>query len=403
MLPNINPNLPENQDDFLAQIDDVLNIICEKLQLTETQRLRVESAYNSVGDWLEKDIFFFNAGAKVEVYPHGSFRIQTTVKPYSKNEYDLDFIAYIHMNWQYHNPITILNEIERSLRSNGNFASKVERKNRCVRLNYDTFHMDIQPGFPAQMQPVENKYLKVPDRKQFSWMDSAPKVFADDWFDKVSKLSEIAKQNRKTRFTKSFSRQVEARENLPMVEPFHLKSPLKRAVQLMKRYRDIYFDENPRKAAYKTSSIILTTLAGDLYQGEDSEYLIIKNTLARILEKLHKEGINFTVNNPIQPKECFTEKWKNDSGYVLTFYEFITTFKEQWDNIDSAIGLLGNSARLKTVLGKGIVNEAFTEQTKRLTKLRKENELYMERSSGILGATAKKDSNKIERNNFYGD
>ena len=67
------------------------------------------------------------------------------------------------------------------------------------------------------------------------------------------------------------------------------KPPLKRAVQLIKRYRDVYFEENADSAPI---SIVLTTLAGQIYKGQSSVYKAISDILEGILMNLPSDGKN---------------------------------------------------------------------------------------------------------------
>src|SRR5688572_29828563 len=120
--------------DKTTQIDDILNRIGEKLQLDETRRKKAESAYNAVADELENDESFFRQ-FQLEVYPHGSFRLGTAIKPYKGEEYDLDFIAHANINWKTYSPIIILDNLEKCLRASKVYKSMVERKNRCIRIN----------------------------------------------------------------------------------------------------------------------------------------------------------------------------------------------------------------------------------------------------------------------------
>lgn len=46
-------------EDRNAQLDDLLNRICESLQLNEDRRRKVEERYNAVSDWIEKDSGIF--------------------------------------------------------------------------------------------------------------------------------------------------------------------------------------------------------------------------------------------------------------------------------------------------------------------------------------------------------
>ena len=50
------------------------------------------------------------------------------------------------------------------------------------------------------------------------------------------------------------------------VPTYELKTPLQRAIQLLKRHRDVMFADNPEVAPI---SMILTNLSGRAYNGEE--------------------------------------------------------------------------------------------------------------------------------------
>ena len=70
-------NLQQYLHDNGLQREDILTRIAVSLELDETRKQRMESAYNAVYDILEKDEVFFS---KVDflVYPQGSKAIGTT-------------------------------------------------------------------------------------------------------------------------------------------------------------------------------------------------------------------------------------------------------------------------------------------------------------------------------------
>lgn len=72
-------------------IDSILHGICAKLQLTESLYDKANERYQVIAKTLHQDDAFF--GMELNIYPQGSFRLGTTVKPIYQNEYDLDFVA----------------------------------------------------------------------------------------------------------------------------------------------------------------------------------------------------------------------------------------------------------------------------------------------------------------------
>jgi hypothetical protein len=205
----------------------------------------------------------------------------------------------------------------------------------------------------------------VPARELASWTSSFPKGYAEWFTDKAEDIREPVLLRKAFSDYVSLSEVKAEQEDLPD-EDIYEKEPLKRAVQLTKRYRDIFFEKKPK---HKTSSIVLTTIFGELYQGEASIYETIDNTLNRILqrytsyEKLYESSGVFKrikVLNPVNEDEDFTEKWDKDKEYYNQFISFIRSFKEKREQLKNgyfsvAEDLFG-SARTKTILKSQLEN-----------------------------------------------
>ena len=166
---------PSDQD---SQMDDLLRRICDQIQLPPSRYQLAVDRYEAVCRWLEAD------GSGVapfhpSIYPQGSMRIGTTVRPVGRNEHDLDFVCEVlaHPS-SFVSPLQLLKLIEGRLREHRVYASILEVKNRCVRLNYaNEFHMDILPACPDGAR--YDGRLVVPDRQSRWWKPSNPKGYAD--------------------------------------------------------------------------------------------------------------------------------------------------------------------------------------------------------------------------------
>ncbi len=407
------------QRELLFELDDLLNIIGEKLQLTTTQFNRVETAYNNVANWLEQDEAFFKK-FKPSIFPHGSFLLGTTIKPYNKekegkNEFDLDFINFLQFDYNSYLPKEVLDELEKRLKEHGTYKEKIERKNRCVRLNYEDetnpnnkFHIDIQPACPDNTNSNywgENLNLRVPDKEQQAWKYSSPVPFASHVENKAkqvdrTKLLEKAKQQDKKWATKYYTDTILAQAPLPQSVPYQYKLPLLRAIQLIKRHRDVYF-YNHELENFKTSSIILTTLTANSYVNEVSEFEIIKDFLRYTLNKLSTEGMNFSIANPLNNDEKFTDKWAESPQYNEAFVMFIRNFSTKCYLIDNNTGTKSNFSLLKEMLGEDIVGQSHQVEVDYIQQQRKNANLYVA-ASGIIGTENKANNIIIPKNNFYG-
>jgi hypothetical protein len=77
------------------QFAEILESICVKLQITDTQFNQANQHYKAVGELLSKP------GSRVgryspHIYPQGSLRLDTTVKPQGQNEFDLDAVCKLY-------------------------------------------------------------------------------------------------------------------------------------------------------------------------------------------------------------------------------------------------------------------------------------------------------------------
>lgn len=374
-------------DSFQSQLDDLLHRICIKLQISKSQYESAETHYKAVANWLEKGNNLLS-GADVDIYPQGSLRLGTTVRPLASQEYDLDLVCEIDLDWCRTDPLKVLGAVEKRLRENKSYAKMIERKNRCIRLTYaQQFHMDILPACPAD--PLEEDgNLKVPDRRAQSWKDSNPKGYAE-WFEERSiPLGSLV---------------VKAEvEPLPDQESVEQKPPLKRVVQLIKRHRDIYFESKPDLAPI---SVVLTTLAGMNYGGEASVNESMLHVLQGILGSIRSARGRLKVLNPTNPAEDLSERWDSVGTLYPAFVDFIDTFHSRWRKINELRGL-ELADRLKQMFGEAVTTEAIEEQVKAIEKARQAGMLRITTgSSGVGVLTGAKGSHAlpVKDNTFYGE
>jgi len=368
-----------------AQIDDLLARAAEKLQLDKTRREKIESSYMSIQEVLENDPEFFNSKS-FEIYPQGSVRIGTTVKPLAKNEFDLDIVLHIRDNkFEQTNPIKVYNELKRVFKNDGRYEDKVEPKTRCVRLKYaGDYHMDILPGCQEKIQNED--VIVIPDRELKEWLISNPRGYAK-WF------LEKAETIRLTLLEKAYSA-----EEIP-ADDFATKKPLQRAVQIIKRYRDLFFEKSPD---YATSSIVLTTIAGELYLNQESIFETIDSIISQIKNKVNVSRTQrIKVLNPVNKEEDFTDKWEREPQYYSEFIRFSESLYESWQKLKQDNGIIEESNILKGVIGEKLFYDSIREQTMVTEDYRKKGKVFSSSAAGTLGSKKQAD-NPIKKNTFFG-
>lgn len=376
------------------QLNDLLNRIGEKLQLDNTRKERAQTSYETLCNWLENDNKYFG-NYNLDFYPQGSYRTRTTVKPLNGEEFDLDFVLEVKGNWRTENPLKVHKELTRRLKEHNTYKNMIDIKTRCVRVNYaNQFHIDILPGFPEEKYSRNNK-LKVPDTEIKDWTDSNPKGYAEWFDDNCSKVNAILMEKRA----------MSSVEPLPESPPYQFVEPLRRAIQLIKRFRDIYYKD---KESSGPRSIVLTTLAAAYYNGEDSEYEAILNILNGISKAIiNSNGKPIEIYNPTNLKEKLSEKWDYDPDLYSDFCKFVRYFNNQWINLNRLESFEEKAIVLQELFGELVSKEVIREQTEYINKFRNNNNLAIDTTTGILtGLTLENKFNTnlkvVQKNTFYG-
>jgi hypothetical protein len=245
--------------------------------------------------------------------------------------------------------------------------------------------MDILPGI--QENAFDQNKIKVPDRELGDWVSSNPRGYGD-WF--------IAKANL---IKESLLEKALRAEKLP-ADNFKHKKPLQRAVQLIKRYRDIYFQKDD---TYKTSSIILTTIAGQFYQGEESIFDTVDNIITAIRTKVNQPLGRLKILNPVNAEEDFSDKWDNEPEYYEAFKKFVSHLYNEWQKLKMQHGVPEEGTIMKGLFGDDIFKRAQVSQSKVMDELRKSKLLGTSRNTGILSSASSVGAAAIKTNTFFGE
>lgn len=369
----------------IPQLDDLLDKMAESLQLDDTRYDRMKQTYEAVKNWIESDETFFKP-YKYDVYPHGSVRTLTTVKPYKKDEFDLD-VALQLTNDTPHTPDRIYKELKRRLEESERYKAIMQLKNRCIRLDYSgDYHMDILPGI--QQEYWDKDKIRIPDRELGHWVSSNPRGYANWFLDKANTV------------TSSILEKALRAENLP-TDNFKYKKPLQRAVQLIKRYRDIYFNDNDE---FRTSSIILTTIAGQYYNGEESIFETVENIVNSIEKHIGNPQQRLKVLNPVNKDEDFTDKWDSEPNYYEEFKKFAKHLRSEWEKLKRENGIINEGIILKGLFGDDLFVNAQKQQALIVEELRKNSQLNISGISGTLGLnTNLQKATPVKSNTFFGN
>jgi len=358
---------------------NVLVVLTEKLQIPEKKHELAVEKYEEVGELLEKaeSPLFSNC----YIYPQGSVRLGTTVKPYKKDEYDIDLVVHLpHVNAQVPSE-EVKEAIGNRLREQ--YEKYLEPLKRGWRINFPgDFYLDITPAIPDNNCnsecPINKEYAEhVPDSKLITWKASNPRGFAD-WFIDIDKKIPVFANDTKSLFAME-SRNV---EQVPSQDEF--KGILKRAVQLMKRHRDIYFNETHKEYKdWKPISILISTLAARAYEDLIKQNKIftpielIKAVISNMPNYIQNSDGKAYVANPTNKKENFADKWEESSLYRDTFNLWIEAVHKDIEKILNAKGIDN--------IGK-VINDSFGTQYSKAVVESMNQEVASSRDAGALAS-----------------
>lgn len=358
---------------YSLQREELLARIAQELQLDKTRLERMETAYNAVAELLKKDDDFFN-DLEIEVYAQGSKRIGTTVKPINDEDFDLDVVLHIYDIYHRYSPDQIYNALVKALEKDSYYKTIMEKKKRCVRLNYKSdFHMDILPA--CMPTYFEKERIAIPEKMLSSWSSGNPKGFSE-WFLRISNSVQEPMLRAYAQIL------LEAKvESEPLPDELYLKTPLQRAVQLIKRYRDLYYQNRQ----FPVSSVVITTLVAHFYNGENSIFETIDNVMHKMkngyLEAV-KSNIRFKVLNPVNPEEDFADSWTEQ--HYHSFYAFVSDFYSKWQNVKTSFEM-GKDDYIR-LFGEGLYKKSLNEQL--VTFSKSTNDVFSKSSGLILGGEA---------------
>lgn len=365
----------------------LLRRIAEELDLSPSKREDVEAKYQAVVDWLGQPETAL-APYDPNIYPHGSFRLGTVVRPLDRDEFDLDFVCRLNIKATSDNQDAVKQLVGDRLKENGTYRTNrmIREKNRCWRLNYaGDFHMDIMPSVPDPRR--KDEAILVSDKELASWKASHPRGFAG-WFDEC--MISVRAQLRK-----------EARATVEELPDRRIKTPLQVAIQILKRHRDIHFKSDVK---LRPSSIILTTLAAKAYNQQAD----VLETLRAIVRGMPGE-IDYDTNgwpvvpNPTNAEENFSEKWREYPERFTAFKAWLIQVSSDFDELTELTGLHRIGDFLSGKLGQREVNAALRAEGESTNRAHQSGRLNSASTGGIIIVSRSADAARpVRRSTSYG-
>lgn len=329
----------------MVLIDKKIDDVAKQLDISPSDFILAKERYEAVSDWLKKGTYV--TGARPEVYLQGSFRLGTVIKPFRDGKdaaFDIDQVCEIREPVSTSTADGLKSDIGDRLKSNATYKNMLDDEGRrCWTLEYavganrPAFHIDV---LPARYTPLGNEGSiditeKVKESGVYKWLSSNPKGYYY-WFKQKNTFSyDFLQIQQKEIFAANrdlFQTEAEVPKRL-------VRTPLQRAIQIMKRHRDVYFAEKENAPI----SIILTTLCAHVYQGggimatlkQFTNYVIERHRCKIKGDQFFDDGYldyydgRWLILNPADKGradgkiENFADKWNEDSALPQAFFNWV--------------------------------------------------------------------------------
>jgi hypothetical protein len=355
-----------------------LELMLDDLELPATAYEKAVLRYEDLGEFLSLNSSI--AQYEPKIFAQGSFRIGTAIKPLVPTDpYDLDLTCKLEKGLSVSSitqrdfKILVGRSIDEYVVKRNIKKEKIEKR-RCWRIEYQdsiNFHMDVVPSIPMEdtsfiMESLIKSNFSLSDAKEWSelaynitdnkksdymiisndWNISNPEGYAK-WFEWRMKIGTGILLMEKAGYKK--------------LKTFEHKSILQRCVQILKRHRDVMFKN---ESDIKPSSIIITTLAAQSYNGESSLEDAITNIVSKMGSLVRSSGVR--IANPTRPEEDFTDRWRENPEKEKAFIRWYTQAKADFSYMTTNNDLYGIMSKANSsfavTLNEKMFGNSFTDK-----------------------------------------
>jgi hypothetical protein len=330
------------------KLSKILINIADSLDIPESKYEEAVSRYKTIGEWLDADDSKLHIYHPI-IYPQGSFMLGTMVKPINDgDEYDIDLVCHLEIDKNKITKSDLKDTVGDRLKENETYKKMIKERKRCWTLNYaNEFHMDILPAIPDCEKL--NGCILITDKKLMQWQKSNPKGYAQ-WF---ANRMRVIFQQQKVALAESI------RANIEDIPDYKVRTPLQRSIQILKRHRDISFNGNDSKPI----SIIITTLAAQVYQNEADLFKALMNIIKGMTDtkNLNNKLGKYYIPNPTNIEENFAEKWNDDKNLPKAFFAWLKQLKSDMESLIEQRDSLEIKESLSQIFGAAVVGKAFAK------------------------------------------
>ncbi len=350
-------------------------------------------------------------------YPQGSIAIGATIASKLKtDEFDIDIAAQLDLSdcVSPNEPLDLLFEAIRG-EPGSRYYEMTERKPRCITVNYkDKMHLDVTPLIRREDTPERESWLfhHKPEAPSESGKAITNSYGFADWFKANTPpdqdFADIF-EARASEYEQMVALAAES-ESVPPHEPPFQKSRALIVLQLLKRWRNVQYDERFER---RPPSILLSKLIADAanHTGRLSEELL--HQAQQMLSKFrhwHNADCLIQVANPVCEQDVLTDRWPETLQDQAIFISDLKNLVAQVEKLVSGCDLGETREIMVKLFGEVPTTEVFQTFNESMGNQVRTGQSKHSRDTGSLivpattatSATVPSSATKTKQHTFYG-
>lgn len=354
--------------------DALLADVAIRVQLSRTNYDQAVGRYRAINEWIERDGSPLKD--RVELfYPQGSMAVGATIASKLRtDEFDIDVVAQLDLPENV-SPKQALDLLYQAIKGapGSRYYRMTKRRTRCVTVQYgDGMHLDVTPvvrrrGTPERESLIFHHRPETPHEPGYPLIAN-PYGFAE-WFKRNTPSDDA--------FAKIFEARASAYDQLqvfaeavsdpvlPQEPPFR-KSKAVIVLQLLKRWRNVQYDE---RSGRRPPSIMIAKLVADAANHTErlsKELLLQAQHMLSVFRQFDSNGGLISVTNPVCPQDVLTDRWPGSRQDQTMFIRDLDNLVAIVERLVSGCDLEEMRQIMTKLFGEEPTGNAFTAFNERM-------------------------------------
>lgn len=350
------------------QINRAIETALEEIDITPAMFRQAESRYQAIGDFLDSH----TGGNAISIY--GSIATGTIIRPYNNDDdsyFDFDILCeQSNLEKGHCTPNDVREPIENALLGSERYRNMTQVCDECLTVEYvfngkeGGFRLDLSPCvknkgsepeiIECETYPLYSSHtISIATRNPDSWLGSNPQGFID-WFNSENERFAITSGDSLLKSIVAKDSYYASVEEVPKVFE---RSALQRAIQLVKRSRDVFYyalRKNQKKPSSTLLSILVINAAKPLSDNAGiTEIIKAFTTMVSKAENGDKTIIGtwgaWELDNPVYGGNIFPDDWSDQDAKA--FFKWTEALSKDLNDINQTAAK--REAAIRHLFGKG--------------------------------------------------